>query len=59
MDKNEAEEKKKNIRYLKNKDGFDIEVTDPIQDIMSDEELAKSEARINALLEGDDSKTIQ
>jgi hypothetical protein len=57
MDKNEAEEKKKNVRYLKNKDGFDLEVTDPIQDIMSDEELAKSEARINALLEGDDSKT--
>jgi hypothetical protein len=44
-------EKKKNIRYVKNKDGLKIEVTDPIQDIMGDEELKKAEDRISSLLE--------
>jgi hypothetical protein len=46
-------EKKNNIRYLKDKKGFKIEATDPVQDIMSDDELSDAEDRINSLLEDD------
>ena len=49
----DADEKKKNTRYLRGKDGFKIEATDPIQDIMSDDELSEAEKRINSLIDED------
>lgn len=40
-------------KFMKGKDGFKIETTDPIQDIMEDEELSEAEKRLESLL-GDD-----
>jgi hypothetical protein len=41
----------KKHRFKKDKDGLEIEVTDPIQDIMSEEELTEAEKRIQELIE--------
>lgn len=43
-------------KYKKKKGEFEIEAIDPIQDIMSDEELSEAEKRIKALLEDKDIK---
>jgi len=49
----EEKKKKENKRYLKDKGGFKIESTDPVQDIMTDDELKDAERRIESLLDGD------
>ena len=41
-------------RYKKDRDGFKIESTDPVQDIMDDDELKAAEERIQSLIDGSD-----
>lgn len=41
----------KKHRYKLDKDGLEIEVTDPIQDVMSEEELTEAEKRIQELID--------
>ena len=38
-------------RYQKDNNGFKIETTDPVQDVMNDEELSAAENRIEDLLD--------
>jgi hypothetical protein len=38
-------------RYTKDKDGIKIELTDPIQDIMSDDELKEAENTLLSLID--------
>lgn len=38
-------------RFKKDKDGFQIESTDPVQDVMSDEELEEAESNIQSLID--------
>ncbi len=38
-------------RFQKDKDGFHIESTDPIQDVMNDDELAEAERSIQELID--------
>ena len=45
----DADETKQHI-YTRNKDGLEIEVRDPIQDIMNDDELDEANKRFESLL---------
>jgi len=45
-----ADDKDKH-RYKKDKDGFLIEATDPIQDVMTEEELEKAHEKLEKLIE--------
>ena len=38
-------------KYQKNKNGIKIETTDPIQDIMNEDELNEAEKRLESLLD--------
>ena len=43
-------------KYKKDKDGFKIDTTDPIQDIMSEDELNDAHKKIQELLDQQDTK---
>jgi hypothetical protein len=44
----------KTHKYQKDKNGIKIETTDPIQDIMNEDELSEAEKRLESLLNDED-----
>ncbi len=46
-----AEQQDDQHKFKKNKDGFEMDAVDPIQDVMSDEELKEAEKRIESLID--------
>ncbi len=49
----------KQHHFKKNKSGFELPAVDPIQDVMSDEELSEAEKKIQDLIKNQDNTENQ